>query len=146
MMSLVEGKLDKDQFPYVTPPPQGKEAAASGASLLGQSVRSRPRANRFELPSSDADAEEASAREVPKFVVFVVGGACHAELAAAYNVAKLSGSSVAIGTTDVVSPVRFLRSIEHLCDEEPPPLLAPPPLTEESNRSKGGGEAQARIV
>jgi len=60
------------------------------------------------------DTAAASAKAGPRLLVFVAGGMCYSEMRAAYELSSRYDREVIIGSTELLTPERYLRSMGNL--------------------------------
>ena len=51
----------------------------------------------------------------PRLIVFIAGGATYAELSRVHQISKMYGRQVIIGSTEMMSPKKYLALLETLC-------------------------------
>ena len=67
----------------------------------------RPRGDKSRIRlTGEEDDDEDEIVQPPKFIVFVVGGMSYSEMCSAYRVADATGQELAIGSTEIMSPLR----------------------------------------
>eukprot|EP00608_Synchroma_pusillum_P011375 CAMPEP_0198425368 /NCGR_PEP_ID=MMETSP1452-20131203/4521_1 /TAXON_ID=1181717 /ORGANISM="Synchroma pusillum, Strain CCMP3072" /LENGTH=306 /DNA_ID=CAMNT_0044145723 /DNA_START=42 /DNA_END=959 /DNA_ORIENTATION=- len=87
---LARGVLDEVAYPYVVqPPPNVPIEAPSSMQRMPPSLVTGPPTER---------------REGPRYIVFMVGGVCHRDIAACHRVSDALGVEVVLATTDVYNP------------------------------------------
>ncbi|KAI8986322.1 Sec1-like protein [Pilobolus umbonatus] len=68
-----------------------------------------------------------------KLIVFVIGGATYSEIRSVYELAESYNKDIFIGSTELLTPCKFLDQLAHLHDPVPssasiiPPYVTPPP-------------------
>ncbi|CAG0919469.1 unnamed protein product [Notodromas monacha] len=102
MEDAIEDKLDKNHFPYL-----------AGGRASGSSYRSAPTSARYGQWHNDKS--QAKVKNVPRLIVFVIGGISMSEMRTAYEVTKQALNwEVLIGGTSVLTPETFLRNLKEL--------------------------------
>ncbi|OWA54031.1 Protein ROP [Hypsibius exemplaris] len=112
MQDGVEGRsdarcLDVRHFPFL----HGHQRVHSGPSTAPKSVR---------YGNQNKGKAVAVARGGPRLIFFIVGGVTYAEMRAAYEVTKASGSwEIILGSTHIITPEAFLTDLSKLSAPHP---------------------------
>ncbi|XP_045611075.1 protein ROP isoform X2 [Procambarus clarkii] len=99
MEDIIENKLEEKHFPFLA----GRSAAMP---------RAAPSSVRYNWHK---DKSATSVKNMPRLLIFVVGGITYSEMRAAYEVTK-SGKNweVIIGSTHILTPKEFLSDLHNL--------------------------------
>lgn len=99
----IEEKLDQKHFPYL-----GGRVAATGFG-----ARAAPTSMRYGQWHRDKNA--VNVKNVPRLIVFVIGGMSYSEIRTAYEVTKESKNwEVIIGSDHILTPETFLDDLKQL--------------------------------
>ncbi|GBG27783.1 Syntaxin-binding protein 1 [Hondaea fermentalgiana] len=110
----------KTDEPSSTPSPPSPPTPPEGAPL---SARTRPKNGGAATARKKEEAESAGLRKAvtekrnprgSRVIVFVAGGATHAELAAIHKVMRTFNRDVVVGSTHLLNPESFLHSLKFL--------------------------------
>jgi len=98
----IDGKLDNNHFPFLNDQRRGAKKTSAPAS------------NRYGRWHKDK-AEQAS-RNIPRMIVFIVGGISYSEARVAYEVTKERSAWEVIigGDTEVLTPTTFLERVRQM--------------------------------
>jgi syntaxin-binding protein 1 len=123
----LDGRLPADAFPYATDAPTGAAAGGSGAggdagAGAGKSLRQvRPKWAGGRSKNKDDDAHgagagssSAAAGGPARLILFVIGGATYSETRSAAECAQAAGREVIIGSTDLITPAKFIQWLRDL--------------------------------
>lgn len=139
MKQAVADTLSRDTFPYVKEPPEKLEQAPrpQHKSEAAQFASARRKNQWHGEKKESAPAKDQSAEKGPRLIVCVLGGVTFSEIRACYEVAANQNASVFIGSSEVLTPARF---IEDLTPEEQPDVDldddAPPAAAAAKGRGK----------
>ncbi|XP_067145492.1 protein ROP-like [Centruroides vittatus] len=98
----IEDKLDTKHFPFL-----------SGRVAPSNYGRSAPTSVRYGHWHKDKNTPNI--KNVPRMIVFVIGGCCYSEMRCAYEITKeLKNWEVIIGTDHILTPGKFLKRLETL--------------------------------
>eukprot|EP00293_Proteomonas_sulcata_P013799 CAMPEP_0184312110 /NCGR_PEP_ID=MMETSP1049-20130417/47161_1 /TAXON_ID=77928 /ORGANISM="Proteomonas sulcata, Strain CCMP704" /LENGTH=264 /DNA_ID=CAMNT_0026628013 /DNA_START=23 /DNA_END=817 /DNA_ORIENTATION=- len=105
MQDALENKLDATEFPCAgmsgPTPPQGPPAV-------------KPKQKAGWADKGAKKEAEKDQKSGPRLIVFVAGGLCYSELRAAYELTKKFDREVIIGSTEILTPERYLKSLTSL--------------------------------
>ncbi|KAK2719534.1 protein ROP-like isoform X1 [Artemia franciscana] len=103
MEDAIDDKLDGEHFPYLA-----GRAASTGARGIPTSAR---------YGQWHKDRSQQNMKNVPRLIVFIVGGATFSEIRCAYEVTKAINTwEVIIGSTHIISPEEFLKDLKQLSE------------------------------
>lgn len=131
MMKLINWDLNREIYPYIEAPPKG--TAKPKASK--QQARWRPRNKQGKEKEDDR----------PLYIVFVLGGVTYSEMRLIYTIPQLHKAKIIIGSTDLLTPARFIRGLanlsqfEYVCGIKNSEGNAPP----SADLSSTGGDSDA---
>lgn len=98
----IDDKLDTKHFPFL-----------SGRVAPSNYSRSAPTSVRYGHWHKDKNTPNI--KNVPRMIVFVIGGCCYSEMRCAYEITKeLKNWEVIIGTDHLLTPGEFLKRLESL--------------------------------
>lgn len=103
MEDALADRLDREQWPFVRPPPNPPSSQAAVSARFGQWHRNKGGAG--------------GAWGGPRLLVFLLGGVALAETRCAYQL----GGDVLIGSSHILTPRSFLEAVEGLDQPLPPP-------------------------
>jgi len=99
----IEDKLDNNHFPFLSGQRQSVGRAAPTSARYGQWHK---------------DKKEATTKNVPRIIVFMVGGSCFSELRAAYEVTNDKKNwEIIMGGSHILTPEEFLDNIKVVGEE-----------------------------
>ncbi|XP_031568867.1 syntaxin-binding protein 1-like isoform X2 [Actinia tenebrosa] len=102
MEDAVEEKLSASTFPFLNQ----RSGVGFSSAAAGQAVSARY-GNWYKH-----DKASSEARDVPRLIVFIMGGVCYSELRAAYEVTAANKNwEVLIGSDQIVTPKLFLEKL-----------------------------------
>ncbi|KAF9915816.1 vacuolar sorting protein VPS33/slp1 [Lobosporangium transversale] len=133
---VVNGTLDRDQYPYTLAPDQLETIQAR------KTVRS--------LRSAQPTFHHKGRRNEPqgRLILFIAGGVTYNEIRIAYESAAAHNWDILIGSTHIITPPSFMDDMRMLRNGPPPPppppprSPSPPPeshASSSSNRTSGSG-------
>jgi syntaxin-binding protein 1 len=107
MEDLIEDKLDQRKFPYF-------------ANRSNQTSYSVPTSARY--GNWHKDKSQQVARNLPRLIVFIVGGVSYSEMRCAYEVTKASKEAtnpweVIVGSSHILTPEGFLNDLGKMSHE-----------------------------
>ncbi|XP_015109042.1 protein ROP isoform X1 [Diachasma alloeum] len=101
MEDAIEEKLDSKHFPFLA-----GRAASSGYAHAPTSVR---------YGHWHKDKGQATIKNVPRLIVFIVGGLCFSEIRCAYEVTNaVKNWEVIVGSSHIITPKSFLSDLSKL--------------------------------
>lgn len=107
IQDALESKLDKQDWPSVTDP-------ADLAAARTPANKPRGRAGWADKGGGKKEAAASTAKAGPRLLVFVAGGVSFSEMRAAYELSARYDREVIIGSTELLTPERYLRSMAML--------------------------------
>lgn len=96
---LIDNKLEERHYPYLA----GKSAAASRTTA--------PTSVRYNWHKEKGSG---AAKNVPRLIVFVLGGVTYSEMRVAYEVSKSKNWEIVMGGTHILTPKDFLNCLRDL--------------------------------
>ncbi len=115
-------------FPYIVEPPESmmdipdkhawnKTNAPSPAWKNGVSARTTRGIASLRTPNNAIKSpahkvEEDKKLTGPRIILFIAGGATYSELRVIHKVSKILGRQIILGSTEMLSPKRFLSMLE----------------------------------
>ncbi|KAI1313460.1 vacuolar sorting protein VPS33/slp1 [Mortierella claussenii] len=134
---VVNGTLDREQYPYTLAPDQLETIQAR------KTVRS--------LRSAQPTFHHKGRRNEPqgRLILFIAGGVTYNEIRVAYESAAAHNWDILIGSTHVMTPPSFMEDMRMLRSGPPPPppppprSPSPPPFEEPAVSNKSGGSGSS---
>jgi syntaxin-binding protein 1 len=111
---VVNGTLDREQYPYTLAPDQLETIQAR------KTVRS--------LRSAQPTFHHKGRRNEPqgRLIIFIAGGMSYSEIRTAYEMAAANNWDILIGSTHITTPPSFMDDMRMLRNGPPPPPPPPP--------------------
>ncbi|KAG0319127.1 vacuolar sorting protein VPS33/slp1 [Dissophora globulifera] len=111
---IVNGTLDRDQYPYTLAPDQLETIQAR------KTVRS--------LRSAQPTFHHKGRRNEPqgRLILFIAGGVTYTEIRMVYELAATHNWDILIGSTHIITPPSFMEDMRLLRNGPPPPPPPPP--------------------
>jgi len=108
--SLVTNELSEEEYPYVTPPPQGQKKGREG-----KSARKSNKPGDWRNKGGEEKEEEDSR---PRYIVFGLGGITSSEMRSLYEVADAHKANLFIGSTNTLGADDYIRELSDLSPED----------------------------
>lgn len=111
--------LSEESFPYVKDKPielldeEEREAAGASASAYSSTSLRNPR-HKAAWTKNNNNLQKNAPRQ--RFFYYVIGGITYPEIKAAYDQSSLKNKDVFIGSDGILTPLSYMRSIEHITD------------------------------
>ncbi|KAF8926203.1 vacuolar sorting protein VPS33/slp1 [Dissophora ornata] len=129
---IVNGTLDRDQYPYTLAPDKLETIQAR------KTVRS--------LRSAQPTFHHKGRRNEPqgRLILFIAGGVTYTEIRMAYELAATHNWDILIGATHIITPPSFMEDMRVLRNPPPPPpprsrSPSPPPAPPMTHKAGGVG-------
>jgi hypothetical protein len=110
MQQSLEGKLSAVEFP------QAGESASPPAPAAAPKARSKASWASHGKAKETSSAGELAPRAGPRLIIFVIGGMCHSEVRAAYELSKKYQRDVVIGSTELFEPAAYVQLLKSLSE------------------------------
>ncbi|KAF9366295.1 vacuolar sorting protein VPS33/slp1 [Mortierella sp. NVP85] len=135
---VVNGTLDRDQYPYTLAPDLLETIQAK------KTVRS--------LRSAQPTFHHKGRRNEPqgRLILFIAGGVTYTEIRMAYELAATHNWDILIGSTHIITPPSFMEDMKVLRNPPPPPpprprSPSPPPLSRKPSNKPSGSNPFATV-
>jgi syntaxin-binding protein 1 len=115
--NLVTNQLSDDEFPYISPPPEGVATSSRGStvSTAKKGTRSNWRGKKKETETKE-ETPESDTRS--RYFCFIAGGMTFSELRSAYEVVEQNSANFFLGSTSTITSKDFIRGLAELDDDD----------------------------
>ena len=95
---------------------QAGESASAPAPVAAPKARGKASWASHGRAKETSSASEVAPRAGPRLIVFVIGGMCHSEVRATYELSKKYQRDVVIGSSELFAPAAYVQLLKSLSE------------------------------